>query len=139
MWRWPSSRPAIILYYNVNRKVRAKEYDIVVTMSKQRWRPGGKNGELENGELGKWGWGVGRHTDATDRTKKIKLVLQRDAVSEGVAMREVVKMDRKASSHGGEAVSEGEDRLARNQLKGSWGTSQRCQYDQAKQRAARQG
>ena len=55
--------------------------------------------------------------------KGTTLVLQRDAVAEGVTLREVLKVDMKARSNGGEAVSEGEGRLVRNQLKGSWGIS----------------
>lgn len=57
-----------------------------------------------------------RRTDATDSTKKIPLVLQRDEVSEGVVVRGVLKVDTKAGSNGGETVSEGEGRFVRNQL-----------------------
>lgn len=63
------------------------------------------------------GMGSWRCTDATESTKKITLLPQKDAVSEGVTVREVLKVDTKARSNGGEAVSDGGGRLVRNQLK----------------------
>lgn len=63
------------------------------------------------------GMGSWRCTDAIESTKKITLVPQKDAASGGVTVREVLKVDTKARSNSGEAVSEGRGRLVRNRLK----------------------
>lgn len=73
---------------------------------------------MDEGQGGKsMGMGSWRGRDATGSTKKTMLVLQRDVISKGATVKEVLKVAMKARSNNGERVSEGERRLVRNQLK----------------------